>query len=231
MRKDKEIAQELRREGKSYSEIRDRLKIPLSTLSEWFSGEEWSKDIRVRLTEAAKIESTIRLVELDKTRGQHLKQAYEEAREEARNDLETLKYNPLFLAGLMLYWGEGDRGTRNQVRLANSDPELIKLFVVFLEKACRIPAERIKAYLVIYPDIDDQSTLRFWSFASGIPLSRFTKSTLIQGRHQTKRLRYGVCTVVVSSSYLKAKVLEWLKLLPKELMSREYYENIGPKRL
>ncbi len=228
MRKDKEIATELRRQGKSYQEIKNELKIPASTLSEWFKGEDWSKELRKKLAVASQEKSTIRLVELDRVRGEHLKRAYEEAREEARTELEKFRYNPLFIAGLMLYWGEGDKATKNQVRLANSDPELVRLFVVFLQEACRIPAERIRAYLITYPDIEDQSNRRFWSFASGIPLSRFSKSTLIEGRHKTKRLRYGVCTVVVSSTYFKAKVLEWLKLFPKELMKREYYENIGP---
>lgn len=167
------------------------------------------------------------MVDLNSIRGEHLKRAYEEAREEARKELEDLKYNPLFIAGMMLYWGEGDKLTRGQVRLSNADPELVRLFAEFLRKACRVPETKIKASLLIYPDIEEQSTLRFWSFATGIASARFTKSVLIEGKHKTRRLRYGVCSVMVHSTYLKEKVLEWMKLLPKELMKREYYENIG----
>lgn len=227
MRKDKEQAIKLRREGYSYRKIRDKLKVSVSTLSGWFSGEEWSVKVRERLTAAAQIESTIRIIELDKVRGQHLKLAYEEAREEARQELETLKYNPLFISGIMLYWGEGDKLTNGQTRLSNSDPELIRLYVEFLRKACRIPESKIKGSLLVYPDIDLQSNLRFWSFASSIPTTRFSKSVLIQGRHKTKRLRHGVCSVLVLSTYFKVKMLEWMKWLPKELMDRAYYENIS----
>lgn len=227
MRKDRQQAIGLRKEGYSYRKIRDKLKVPLSTLSDWFSGEEWSKKVRDKLTAAAQVESTIRIVELDKVRGEHLKQAYTEAKEEARQELETLKYNPLFIAGIMLYWGEGDKLTNGQTRLSNSDPALIKLYVEFLRKACRIPESKIKGSLLIYPDIEEQSNLRFWSFASGIPTSRFSKSVLIQGKHKTKRLRHGVCSVLVLSTYFKVKILEWMRLLPQELMNRAYYENIS----
>lgn len=151
---------------------------------------------------------------------------YAEAREEAKQELETHKYNPLFLAGMMLYWGEGDKATKNIVRLANSDPKLVKLFSMFLKQVCRIPTTKIKAQLLLYPGLDDESNVRFWSFATGIPIGQFTKSIYIEGRHKSRRLPNGVCTVLVSSSYFKEKVLEWLRLLPEELMNKAYYERI-----
>jgi len=36
-------------------------------------------------------------------------------------------------AGSMLYWAEGDKA-RNQARLSNSDPELLRFFVDFLRR-------------------------------------------------------------------------------------------------
>ena len=226
MRKDKEKAWELRQQGKSYRQIRGELKVPLSTLSDWFKEVGWSQEMAAKLAARAQIQSRARIIELDKIRGQHLVKIYEEAREEARQDLETLKYNPLFIAGLMLYWGEGDKATKGCVRLANTDPELIKLFVFFLKKVCNIPEKKIRISILTYPDIDDAANRTYWSDVSGVPLQRFLKSILIQGRHKTKRLGHGVCSVYVSSTYFKVKMLEWLKLLPQELMNLEYYERI-----
>jgi hypothetical protein len=226
MRKDKEEAFRLRREGNSYAAIRAKLKIPLATLSDWFRDVDWSNNVRARLTETAKKESAVRIKELGRVRGEHLKRVYEEAREEARQELEVLKYNPLFISGMMLYWGEGDKVSPHLVRLSNSDPELIQFYVGFLQKACRIPENKIKASLLIYPDIEEVANRRFWAFATGLPLGNFTKSVLIQGRHETKRLRYGVCNIVISSAYFKVKMLTWLTALPKELIDRRYYENM-----
>ncbi len=159
----------------------------------------------------------IALVELDAVRGRKLKKLYETARAEALAELAAWKGNPLFIAGLMLYFGEGDKTTRHQVRLTNKDPILIKLYVTFLERVCGVEKEKVRAQLSVYPDIDAASNERFWSFATGIPLSQFTKSAVLKARKGSGGGQ-GVCTVIVSSSYLKLKILEWLALLPKELM-------------
>lgn len=226
MRKDKEDAFKLRKMGKSYKQIQQELKIPLATLSDWFRDIDWSKEVKQRLQEESKIKSTIRIKELDRIRGEHLKRVYEEAREEAREELKTLKYNPLFIAGIMLYWGEGTKVSRNQIRFANSDPEMIRFFIEFLRKACGIPEEKLRIAVLAYPDLDTQSVERFWSFATGVPLSRFHKTIVILGRHKARRLSYGVCTIVISSTYFREKFFEWLQLLPKELIDKRYYENI-----
>ena len=226
MRKDKEIAFKMRTTGKSYREIREALGVPVSTLSEWFGQIAWSKDMARKLAAKAQVQHTARVVQLGKIRGRYLARAYDEARIEAKMDLEILKYNPLFIAGLMLYWGEGDKASKSQVRLANTDPELIKLFVFFLKNVCNIPVEKIGISILTYPDIEDETNRKYWSEISGIALDKFIKSILIQGRHKTKRLGHGVCSVYVSSTYFKVKMLEWLRLLPIELMNLQYYENI-----
>ncbi|MDP1690050.1 MAG: hypothetical protein Q8L52_02505 [bacterium] len=226
MRKDKEIAFNLRRNGKSYTEIRTALKIPLATLSDWFGEVDWSKQLKKKLSSEIQVQHTIRLIKLNKIRGQHLKHAYEEAREEAKKEFEGLKYNPLFIAGLMLYWGEGDKLTKFSTKIANTDPDLIRLYVFFLKNACRIPEEKIKAHVLIYPDLNEEDCRKYWARESNIHLKNFFKSTTIQGRHKTRRIKYGVCMVDISSTYFKVKILEWLKLLPKELMNEAYYAKI-----
>lgn len=216
----------MRKIGKSYNEIHVALKIPKATLSDWFSKVGWSKVMAKKLTAKAQTQHTVRIVGLDKIRGQHLARAYEKARNEAREDLETLRYNPFFIAGIMLYWGEGDKATKSKVRLVNTDPEMIRLFVFFLKKVCNVPTEMIRISVFTYPDIDDRANREYWSEVSDVAQDKFLKSILIRGRHKTKRLGHGVCSVYVSSTYFKVKMLEWLKLLPKELMNLRYYENI-----
>jgi hypothetical protein len=59
---------------------------------------------------------------------------------------------------------------------------------------------------------------RFWSRATGVPLSQFRGSIYIKGRHPTKRLSYGVCNIYVSSREFKEKMLVWLDLYQKMLI-------------
>jgi len=217
MHKDRQKAVELRGAGKSYRKIHAELGVPVSTLSKWFSKEEWSRNLRQKLVREGELNRRIRMRELNEIRGTRLVRLYERAREEAHQEFRYLRYDPLFIAGLVLYYADGERTSKSALRLSSSDAEKALLYFHFLKKACGIPAEKIRASLFIYPGQDDQSNKRFWGFALG-PTVRFTKSTLVPGTHSAQKLRYGICTLTVSSSYLKTKMLEWLKILPKELM-------------
>ena len=122
----------LRRFGKSYNEIKAELGVPKSTLSDWFKDQKWSNDLAKNLAEKVKEQSKIRLIKLDKIRGEHLKKLYREAEIEAEAEFKKLKYHPLFIAALMIYWGEGNKLSRNRCCVANTEPLMIKIFYQFL---------------------------------------------------------------------------------------------------
>lgn len=226
MRKDKEQATELRKQGMSYRQIHYALKIPVSTLSDWFNGEEWSAQIQKRLGDAARVGHKVRLLNLNRIRGSNLTRIYAEARNEARNELEVLKFHPVFVAGVMLYWGEGDKVTRSGVRISNTDPLLLRLFISFLKDVCGVELDAIRASVLIYPDHDETECRRYWSSEIGLPIENFPKSTLIHGKHKTNRLGHGVCMVNVGRAYLKEKLIEWMRLLAHELIRGEYYAKM-----
>lgn len=227
MRKDKHIAINMRKSGKSYAQIRASLNIPVSTLSNWFADVEWSKKLRDHLSASVQRDHTVRLVKLNKIRGNNLKRIYAEARDEARREFALLKYDPLFVSGVMLYWGEGAKSPKQGVKFTNSDPRMIEFYIKFLTNSCRIPLEMIRAYVLIYPEIEEKTARAYWSKMIGLPWENFTKCVRIEGRHATRRLGWGVCTVTISSTYFKQKMLEWISVLPQELLRREYYENIS----
>jgi len=219
MRKDQEKAFELRKQRKSYNAISTELSIPKSTLAGWFKHEFWSREIRDELGRTASLafpEKLKRIVAANKKRWADW---HQQAREEAVSEFPRLKNDPLFLAGLMLYWGEGNKTPNHpQVKLANSDPAMIRLFCLFLKEVISVPEGKIKIWLLLYPDLIDAVQKNFWSKATGIPLTQFNKSIYIAGRHPTKRLSYGVCNVTVSSSQLKKKLLKWIELYQNSLL-------------
>lgn len=220
MRKDKERAFELRRQNKSYKLISRELNIPLGTLAGWFRNEPWSQEIRDKLGAEASLafpEKLKRIVMANKKRWADTHESY---RQEAIKEFSKLKDDPLFLSGIMLYWGEGEKQQKSsQVRLSNSEPEMLKIFYLFLTKIIKISPDKIFAWLLLYPDLIDSVQKNFWSKTTNIPLGNFKKSIYIKGRHPTKRLSYGVCTVVVSSRALKERMLKWLELYQAHLKS------------
>ena len=134
-------------------------------------------------------------------RNREKRKAYQkEGRERARSS------DPLYLAGCMLYWAEGSK-SRNDVRLTNSDPDLVKLFCRFLTESLSVPTagitlrlnvylnnglaiEEIEAYWLELLDLD-RGCLRKHSIDS-MPTS--------SSGQRTNRLPYGVCTVSVYST-------------------------------
>lgn len=217
MRLDKEKAISLRKEGKSYAEISAVLGIPKATLSKWFSKESWSKGVRQSLIRDGKLAVASRIQSLNRVRDQRLSESYEMAKKEAKEELPKLMYDPLFVAGLVLYWSGGDRTSKHQVRFSSADMDKIKTFIFFLEKTCGAGRGRLRASLMTYPGQDEPSNRRFWAFALG-PGLKFTKSSVVPGSYDARKLQYGICVVTVSSAYLKVKMLEWLTLLPKRLI-------------
>jgi len=220
MRKDKEKAFELRHSGKSYKQIRDELGIATSTLAGWFKNKPWSQEIKSRLSAEVSLSNPKKLELMAHANRERWKIKHEEYRTAAVKEFEKLKDDPLFLAGIMLYWGEGEKQQKSsQVRLGNNEPEMIKIFYLFLTRSLGLEPDKIFAWLLLYPDLVDSVQKNFWSKATGIPLERFKKSIYIKGREPKKRLSYGICTVVVSSRALKERILKWLKLYQGYLQS------------
>lgn len=219
MRKDKVKAYELRRQEKSYSEISRALNIPKGTLAGWFKKEEWSQAIRDKLGALQSLAYPKKLAAIQKANRERWANNHEAYRNSGKKEFEIFKDNPIFLAAIMLYWGEGDKSPKySKVKLANTEPLMIRLFYIFLKDVIKVSPNRICIWLLLYPDLKDEMQKTFWSRATGVPLSQFKNSIYIKGRHPTKRLSYGVCSIYVQSRELKEKMMTWLDLYQKILI-------------
>ena len=217
MRNDKNRAVELRKAGRSYREICSELSIPKSTLSDWFGHQDWSKNISKKLSDKAKPFHIERILKLNAVKKIHLTRLYAEARSKAMDEFKFLKNDPLFLVAMSLYWGEGDKASNGQVRISNSDPMVIEIFLLFLREICHIPNSRMWLGLVIYPDINTEVCESYWSKSVKLNRDNFHKTVIIHGRHKSKKLAYGTASAGISSRFLKEKMLVWLELLGKNI--------------
>ncbi|KKQ09480.1 MAG: hypothetical protein US21_C0004G0018 [Candidatus Nomurabacteria bacterium GW2011_GWB1_36_6] len=213
MRQDKDLVFKLRRDGKSYREIQDEINISRSTLCDWFRNEEWSTHIkRNNITKNIKL-STERLELLHIGRSRMLADKYKQVEIEAEKEFQIFIKDPLFIAGLMIYAGEGDKRSNNMSRVSNSEFYIHKIFIKFAEKYLYITKENIKIALIIYPDLDPNECTNKWSGEVGISISNFHKTQVIKGKEKTKKLQYGVGISIISSIVVvKKKILKWLEL-------------------
>ena len=104
----------------------------------------------------------------------------------------------LYGLGIGLYWGEGNKACKTAVRLGNTDPKLLKIFMKFLMTFFSIPRKDFHFGLQIFTDIDPEEALQYWMKTLHISRDQFYKPTVtISGSIGTyrKKSRHGVLTV------------------------------------
>lgn len=217
MRHDKEKVFELRKNGSTYRELEALTGVSRSTLCSWFKNEEWSVHIKSSNTYKHTEKSIERLKQMNKGRQIMLNRKYEETERTAREEFKLYKEKPLFMAGLMLYAGEGDKMTKGVIRFANIEFGLHRVFIKFVSTFLEVPIEHLRCSVLLYPDLDIEMCKLKWSQELSIPLTQFHKPQVIQGRHKTKRLHFGVGSTIMSSSFLKKKLLLWIELAKENL--------------
>ncbi len=217
MRTDKNLAIQLRQQGKSYNQIKQLLRISKSTLSEWFRDSVESQQTTLLLSSSTNPRVAERIRKFAKANSEKWTRKREEARQEAALQFPKLIKNPLFISGITMYWAEGDNQLKNPVKFANTDPRMVTLFTKFATQAIEIPFAKLRVGLIIYPDIDPATCKEYWSKTLGIPQTQFHKTQIIQGKHPTRRLPNGVCMITLGSRLLKEKMLVWIDLLSKTL--------------
>jgi hypothetical protein len=77
----------------------------------------------------------------------------------------------------MLYLGEGGK-TNEWIRLGNSDPKVIEIFLALLRKTYILDERKLRGRLQCRADQNIIELEKFWSQVSNIPLSQFQKAQI-----------------------------------------------------
>ncbi len=118
-----ELGKDLRRAGLSYGEVMALIPVKKSTLATWCRKvrltDEQYQAIKTRTGSQEGIPR-----DTNRKRRQEIELIQREARERARD----LGCDPLFTAGVALYWGEGSKTSR-RLEMAHSEPEALRFFM------------------------------------------------------------------------------------------------------
>lgn len=196
---------QLRKEGKSYSEIKNIVNASKSTLSNWLKNIELTKEQKSRLN---RLQATAYL-------GAKKKQAtslkhHKEIKEKAEKEANKLAKNQFFVAGLMLYWAEGSKNI-GSVQFSNSDPAMIKIMMRWFRKFCAVPDDKFRIGLFIHSLHTKKDCKNFWQRVTSIPLTQFhkpyIKPTIFSNRKN--KLYEGTCKIVIHNRDLLSKITGW----------------------
>jgi transposase-like protein len=194
-------ARALRQCGGSVKEIAGAVGVAQSTVSRWV------RDIELRP------EQRLALQARDPRFAAHLNgsrtvatKALASRIEHQRNGRKLVVTDQDFVILCALYWAEGEKA-RNAVRLSNSDPELIALFLDLLRRTFAVADEAVRISCNLFADhVGRQREIEdFWLRKLDLPRSNLLKSTVnTHSKYSAKKrlnvLPYGTCRLVVNDT-------------------------------
>jgi hypothetical protein len=173
---DKIKAITLRMEGYSYKEIIEQVPVSKGLLSSWLKYIRLNPDQEKALLDKIKERSNegrARAVETNRAKRLEREGL---AVNEAKKLYIQFSTDPMFIAGISLYWAEGSKRT-GSFQFMNSDPEMIKFMVFWMQKYLGVKKEDIFLRLNTHADFKEENYEVFWSEYTGIPLGQFKKTT------------------------------------------------------
>ena len=215
-----ELGKDLRRRGLSYGEIMEMVPVKKSTLATWCRDIELTPEqldgIKARRSPEPGKDLSGNPYTTQRARRRQIRLIRAQAKLEAIH----LSQNPFWMAGVVLYWGEGSKTTRRLV-LANSDPSALRLFRDWSEYFLE-PNHGWRARINLHADNDEPSARRWWSDQLGMTLDDFTKSYVKPDGtgHRKNHLPHGVCTLVKRrSTDAYHQTMAWIEFM-QESFSR-----------
>lgn len=219
----KEEVLRLRKQGWSYGKISKKLHIPKATVAFWSHHPKTPLQSQYILTPA-------RLESIKKGWEACRRKRIERTniiRQQAYNEVEKIQLdnNNLWLTGVMLYWAEGakckGKHLGHPIAFSNSDPLMIKLFILWLKKILLITDNEIKIDIYIHENHKYRLTTvrRYWSKIIGYPIKKFDRIYFKKHNIKTKRKNignnyFGLIKVNVSKSTDKNRKIEcWTKAI------------------
>lgn len=184
-------ARELREQGLNYEEIAAQLGVSKSSVSLWVRDLPKPERLSYEETRKRAAAGVRRYWEAER---EARRTQYAAERAEAAAQIGELTDREILIAGAIAYWCEGSKSKahRNDERVVfiNSDPDLIRFFLRFLQAAGTPPAD-LAFRVYIHETADVAAAERYWTEVTGAQPGQFRKATLKHHNPKTVRKNTG----------------------------------------
>lgn len=214
----------LRMEGFSLHQIQEMTSIPISTIAMWVATINLSEEQQNKLKKRAQEALQRGRVKAQEKKKEEAKAMQEILISKGKNEVRELNFRDTFLIGVALYWAEGFKNKHeHRLGFCNSDPNMIRFYLNWLEKSLKINKSDMVLRLTINDSYKDktQEIQKYWSEITKIPLHQFTKPfyqhTLWRKQYTNKNYK-GVLRIHVKNSLtLLLKMKGWIIGLTENL--------------
>lgn len=185
--KEKQLAIELRKQGKTYTEICSLISnLPRGTLSKWLSKLSLTEKEEKLLQQQRLIRKVTGRASANHTNRMKKQKRLQFIYSKAENLFSNFKNNPFFIAGIILYWAEGAK-TTERVQFMNSDPRLVILMIRWFEKFLKVKKEKMRIRLFSHKIYFSENHELFWEKIIPLPKSCFLKTIYKPTPHTLKK--------------------------------------------
>jgi len=210
----KERAILLRQGGSSLNEISEALNVSKSTASLWLRNLKLPS-LAIKILQDKRNDG--RKKGSDRQREKSL-QRQDGISALAAQYLDVTSFSEEQTKGLcaLLY---GCEGAKNDTRAAfiNSDPELIRFFLLLFRQAFRVDEKKFRVQMHLHEYHNGKQQLRFWADVTGIPKEQFSK--VFQKKNGKKNIREGY-QGCISVRYNSADIQRELVSVYREILKR-----------
>ena len=196
----------MRKVGKSYAEISRTLGVSKSSLTRWLEGVEMSAFYKTKLLHGLEV-SRVAAANAKRTkRLENTRSLIEAGKKDAHNTTSNL-----FLAGLFLYWAEGDKNKNERVKFTNSDEDMIRFMMKWFREECHVPESKFRIALHVHDIMSNNDPVGYWSKITGVDKKQFQKVYVKKSSLRQRRnvLYNGTCAIVVSDKALFRRMQGW----------------------
>ena len=218
---EKARARALRKKGYSINQIVKEEGFTKSSVSLWVRDIVLTKAQKKKLSERGRSTEGIER--------RRLKRLFnEQARrqiifDKAKEDYDSISQRELKLIGIILYLGEGGKTERGSVRVANSDPQVIKIMMRFFREICKVQEDRFRGHIHTFSHVDIKKTEKYWSSVTKIPQKQFYKTYTkpsASSLQKRNKLPFGTFDIYINDTNLFLTITGWIERI-KELITGE----------
>lgn len=175
--KERVQAVEMRKQGMSFNEISAKLGVSKSTLNRGLDGIELTEEQKQRFRRQAVLA------------GRRWSEIWRDKHDAVFQSYSPPLANPRFMLGLGLYWGEGAKSDASTVSITNSDPDVLRVFLAWMEEFFPGEYERMAVCIHHHRPEEDERVRNWWSAKLGLDLACFRRSCFAVSR-SSKRCRH-----------------------------------------
>lgn len=209
---EKEQARVLRKLGKSINQIIKETGFSKASVSLWVRDIVLSDEQKKQISERGRSVDSIEKRRISRLFNERNKR--QAIIDKAKEDFTGISQEQLKLVGIILYLGEGAKTYKGMARVANSDPDVIKIMMRFFREICKVPEHKFRAQIHTFAHANVDKTEEYWSKVTKIPRGQFYKTYVKPSAASLQKrntLPFGTVDVYVCDTKLFLTIMGWIE--------------------